>query len=228
MKTNNILEVLKRTITALILLICFGGAYVHSPELFSLTICASLIIMLCTEWPRLVSLHKPLHIILTILYLIAPCGLLIWMTFHYRFTDIYLPLFPLAVAFTADTCGYFVGKFFGYHKIYPSLSPGKSWEGFVGSLAGVFILQLVMLDRINHFAHSPFATNYSNILLLSVVLTVTALAGSFFFSYLKRKSHLKDAGSLLPGHGGLLDRADTIIFLIYATIIMICITKFLS
>jgi len=110
-------------------------------------------------------------------------------------------LFMLILTWTFDTFAYLIGIKFGKHKIMPSISPKKSWEGF----AGGFIFTII----ISYLSYSYF--KFENIitpLIISIILPFTATIGDFIESYYKRKAGVKDSGSLIPGHGGVLDRMD--------------------
>lgn len=213
-------EFFKRLFTGIILLICVGGAYLHSATLFALCLTAVLMLILTFEWPLLAPKNKPLFLLLSLIYPIAPFFILISLTLRYYSTDIYLPLHPFFVAWTADTCGYAIGKLWGFHKIWPVISPQKSWEGLAGSVVGVFIMHLLLLGRITTFSSAFFANNIFMLFLFSVVTTIIAFAGGLFFSYLKRKRNLKDAGNVLPGHGGFLDRFDGVVFVAPITFLL--------
>ena len=121
-------EFTKRSFTALILILCFGGSYLHSGLLFSFALAFVLLVILVTEWPKLAPVSLPTYILISLLYPITPIVSLIALTLHYRDSNFFLPLYPFLIAWTADTCGYLVGKACGKHKIYPAISPGKSWE----------------------------------------------------------------------------------------------------
>lgn len=104
----------------------------------------------------------------------------------------------------ADTGAYFVGRKFGKRKLAPNVSPGKSWEGFYGGFVCSLIFAVVLISFLGF--------SVSNLWLL-VILAVTSLAsvyGDLLESMLKRERGIKDSGSILPGHGGILDRADSI------------------
>jgi phosphatidate cytidylyltransferase len=101
---------------------------------------------------------------------------------------------------TFDTFAYLFGVKFGKHKIMPSISPKKSWEGFVGGyFATLFICFLFC-------KFSPITEDY--LLALSLIIPFTATLGDFIESYFKRQAGVKDSGSFIPGHGGMLDRMD--------------------
>jgi phosphatidate cytidylyltransferase len=118
----------------------------------------------------------------------------------------------LLVVFAADTFAYFGGRLFGRHKMAPTLSPGKTWEGFaVGCLAGVFVAFVALYqDRDDYLA-------IWEAVVLGVVLVLVAVAGDLFESMLKRDLQVKDTGRLLGGHGGVLDRIDALLFAAPAT-----------
>lgn len=105
----------------------------------------------------------------------------------------------------ADTGAYFAGKKWGKHKILPEVSPGKSWEGLAGALLTTVLLVFCVLTALKF----PPADIWV-LLLLSLVTVLFSVLGDLFESMLKRKVDLKDSGSILPGHGGILDRLDSL------------------
>jgi phosphatidate cytidylyltransferase len=112
----------------------------------------------------------------------------------------------LFVIMAGDSAAYFIGRRFGKRKLAPSLSPGKTVAGAWGHLlasliAGLAGAALVLQEY-----------SWLEITLLSLALAVLGQVGDLFESWLKRLSAVKDSGSLLPGHGGLLDRLDSLIF----------------
>ena len=112
-------------------------------------------------------------------------------------------LLILAVVAASDIGGYFFGRMFGGPKIYASISPNKTWAGSIGGLL-LAIVTCIIINPI--FKYSLF-----ELLMLTVCLTVSAQAGDFFESFLKRKFTVKDSGFLLPGHGGFFDRLDGVL-----------------
>lgn len=113
----------------------------------------------------------------------------------------------LVIACTAasDTAAYFVGSMFGRHKLWPRVSPNKSSEGAIAGLAAT-VLICTMVGSI--WGHAPWWA----FLLLGILLNVAAQLGDLFESALKRSAGVKDSSNLLPGHGGVLDRADSLLF----------------
>lgn len=105
----------------------------------------------------------------------------------------------------ADTGAYFIGRRWGKHKLAPSLSPGKTWEGVMGGSATTFAIACCTGI---FFAHS--LAYYAALLFLAVMISIISVFGDLFESLLKRQSGVKDSGRWLPGHGGVLDRLDSL------------------
>jgi phosphatidate cytidylyltransferase len=113
----------------------------------------------------------------------------------------------LLTVWAADTFAYFGGRLIGRHKLAPTLSPGKTWEGFViGSLVGVFVSFVALYDTRHTYLRIWEAV------VLGLVVVLAAVAGDLFESMLKRDMQVKDTGHLLGGHGGILDRVDALLF----------------
>lgn len=112
----------------------------------------------------------------------------------------------LAISWCGDTGGYFAGRFFGRTKLYPRISPKKTWEGVGGaitlSVVGVFVVRAIGLPDLSA----------GPALALGVVSCALGILGDLAESMLKRAFQVKDSGVLLPGHGGLLDRIDSVLF----------------
>jgi phosphatidate cytidylyltransferase len=219
-------EFFKRLFTSIIFIVCFFGAYFHSVAMFALLLSIILVLILIFEWPKLVSFESPVTWIFTLLYPILPVFSLIYLNYQFQEIDILVPLYPFLVAWTADTFGYFFGKAWGNHKVYPTISPGKSWEGLCGSFLGVTILNFIILPRISIepivWYFKPFALiSVFYICLASLIFTLGAFLGGMLISVLKRRKGLKDAGSVLPGHGGFLDRFDSVFFTVLLTWVFI-------
>lgn len=107
----------------------------------------------------------------------------------------------------ADIGAYFSGRAFGKHKLAPNVSPGKTWEGFWGGLTAVILLTTaVWFNLPNSYTHLPVQT----VALIGVATGGASVVGDLTVSMVKRGSGVKDSGSLLPGHGGVLDRLDSL------------------
>ncbi|MCX7172525.1 MAG: phosphatidate cytidylyltransferase [Proteobacteria bacterium] len=121
----------------------------------------------------------------------------------------WLLLAALALVWVADIAAYFSGRAFGRHKLAPSISPGKTWEGAAGACIGVLVYAAVVGGGTGWLAQ----LNWLYILLIALgllLLTVVSILGDLFESLAKRQAGVKDSSALLPGHGGILDRIDSL------------------
>jgi phosphatidate cytidylyltransferase len=116
-------------------------------------------------------------------------------------------LLVLIYAFGSDTMGYFVGRAFGRHKLYEAVSPKKTVEGSLGGLLGA----LLFGGLLAHFWFLP-TLPLLNAILLSIAAAAAGQAGDLCESLIKRSVGVKDSGTLVPGHGGILDRVDALVF----------------
>lgn len=114
-------------------------------------------------------------------------------------------LFILSAVAISDTVAYFIGVRFGRHKLWPRVSPKKSSEGAIASFVACILICMLIG---NYFGNAPWWAFAA----LGVVINIFAQLGDLFESALKRAVAVKDSGSLLPGHGGVLDRADSLLF----------------
>jgi phosphatidate cytidylyltransferase len=113
-------------------------------------------------------------------------------------------IFLFLLIWTADISGYFCGRKWGKHKLARMISPGKTWEGVTGAMVACCLLS------IGFSIHKEFQLSESIIFLLICIMTVLAsIIGDLMESLLKRSANVKDSGSILPGHGGILDRIDS-------------------
>jgi phosphatidate cytidylyltransferase len=138
------------------------------------------------------------------LFVIAPC----WAAINYirdQNDGIYAILFLFVLIWGADSAAYFAGKMWGKTKLAPIVSPGKSIEGCYGALLFSALIALVAL----WFCGIPVAI-WPYALALSLLTVVFSILGDLFESMMKREIGIKDSGKLLPGHGGLLDRIDSL------------------
>jgi len=118
--------------------------------------------------------------------------------------------FLLAVIFASDTGAYYAGKIFGKRKLYEKVSPGKTWEGVIGGLLSSVIGALFLAFLIRFFGiHFPITTG---VIVLAVFMSASGVVGDLVESMFKRRYGIKDSGWILPGHGGILDRIDSLLF----------------
>ncbi len=143
---------------------------------------------------------------LFIAFIVLPAAALAMQKIHAMQQGADWLFYALALVWVADIGAYFSGKKFGRNKLAPNISPGKTKEGFFGAIIATSIYTL--------FASYYFELDVKQTLLLvllSLVLTFISVTGDLYFSFLKREAGLKDSGSILPGHGGILDRIDSVL-----------------
>ena len=132
--------------------------------------------------------------------------------FHYfietRFIGLEFVVFVLLVVWTTDSGAYFVGRKFGEKKLWPEISPKKTVEGFIGGIV-IAVLFAIAMQLIY-----PFASNYMQLILVTIVASIVGQMGDLVESAIKRHYGVKDSGNILPGHGGILDRFDSLLFVV--------------
>jgi phosphatidate cytidylyltransferase len=116
----------------------------------------------------------------------------------------------MLTTFANDTGAFFIGRARGKHKLAPAISPAKTWEGALGGLICAILAAIVIAMVLNLI--SPLAFKYWQIALLGFLVSLFAQLGDLVESLLKRNMGVKESGNLLPGHGGILDRFDSLIF----------------
>ena len=121
----------------------------------------------------------------------------------------------MLTTFANDTGAFFIGRARGKHKLAPAISPAKTWEGAIGGLVSAALAAIVIavvLKLISVELGAPFAFRYWQIIILGFLVGLFAQLGDLVESLLKRSMGVKESGNLLPGHGGVLDRFDSLIF----------------
>lgn len=115
-------------------------------------------------------------------------------------------LLALFTTFGSDTAAFFTGRALGRHRLAPNISPGKTWEGTIGGILGAIIVSLIVVIIFD------LPVNYGQAVLLGLLLSIFGQLGDLVESLLKRNMGVKDSGKLLAGHGGMLDRIDSVAF----------------
>lgn len=159
-------------------------------------------------FPQNLERHKPGVITLGVLgqIMIVP-AILSLAALHAMTNGPWVLLYSLVLVWAADVGAYFAGRALGKHKLAPKVSPGKSIEGAIGGLLLSLVLALVSCS----FVFGRPIEELMPVLVLSLAVTLISIVGDLTESMFKRLSGLKDSGSILPGHGGLLDRADSLL-----------------
>lgn len=119
--------------------------------------------------------------------------------------NIGLVLFLICITQFNDVCQYLCGKIFGKHKIIPKVSPNKTWEGFLGALIAITICSGFVAPLL-----TPLSFEYG--IILGFLISIIGFFGDVVISSVKRDLQIKDTGNLIPGHGGILDRLDSLIY----------------
>ena len=136
---------------------------------------------------------------------------------QYGYDAVFFILLILCFAWGGDTCAYFAGRAFGKHKLCPVVSPKKTVEGVLGTMVFGVIITLVYsvaANRMEAFTRSNIGVSmYVIIALLGCVAAVLGIYGDLFASVVKRQCGIKDYGTIFPGHGGILDRFDSVMFI---------------
>lgn len=124
---------------------------------------------------------------------------------------IFMVLFILFCAWFGDSGAYFVGTFFGKHKLCPLVSPKKTVEGLVGGVVTVGVVTAITVLIYNSFILTEHQLSYAVLIPLSMVTSLVGVVGDLSASVIKREYNVKDFGNIMPGHGGVLDRFDSVI-----------------
>lgn len=161
-------------------------------------------------------------LLVSLLYIALPFSLfsrIEFDVFSENYSGLYYALGMFVIIWFNDTFAYLVGSVVGKHKMCPSISPKKSWEGFAGGFAGALLAGILM----------HWLSGYHNLavwLVYAVVVSVFAVFGDLYESVLKRKYDVKDSGNIIPGHGGMLDRFDSFLFAVIGAAIYVYLICF--
>jgi len=175
--------------------------YIYAGVIWWLFIC----LYLFKARPNKVSSKvSPLKLLAGIL--VIPAAVFAMNAIHMQHNGAEWLLYGLMLVWVADIGAYFSGKRFGRHKLAPAISPGKTREGLYGAVVAVCVYSAIAA-----YYFDLDLTDTAYLLLLAVVLTLVSVAGDLYESVLKREHGVKDSGAILPGHGGILDRIDSVL-----------------
>ena len=149
---------------------------------------------------------------------------------HVESHSVYVILFCAFCAWLTDTLSYFSGVFLGKHKMAPVISPKKTWEGAIGGVLGTAVFNVAMFLIFKQwFFSAPFTGwDWYTVIPISIFLSVISICGDLTASVIKRNYGIKDYGNLIPGHGGVMDRIDSAIFvfpMMYAVVSIISVIQ---
>jgi phosphatidate cytidylyltransferase len=191
-------ELAVRTLTGLILIVAALLVAFHGGYLMAVVV-AAIATAMFYEWTRIVRGWGAAWYVSGFFYALVPALALLWIRERAGFN---LLLWAFVVTWSTDIGAYFAGRRFGKRKLAPTISPGKTVEGLYGGIAAATLLGGAWV----------FAARLGIALLaLAPVLAIAAQAGDLFESSMKRRAGVKDSGSWLPGHGGVLDRLDGLV-----------------
>lgn len=172
------------------------------PVLLPLSVLVNLI-LLYDLFYREDSIQARSPIAFNILYVALPISVVL----SYRFSEVFsfIIICIVLMIWISDISAYFVGKTTGKRKLFPRISPGKTWEGFWGAGLITVLFSYVFFSYFNHFGVRSWA-------LIAITIWLSGSMGDLVESKIKRHLNVKDSGTIMPGHGGFLDRFDAFIF----------------
>ena len=130
-----------------------------------------------------------------------------------RSVNVYVLVYLLSISIMTDTFAFAIGCLIGKHKM-TKISPNKSWEGFFAGLIGGTVIPVII--------YSNLVSDFSfKILVITLILSIVGQVGDLFYSKIKRENGIKDFSQIMPGHGGVLDRLDSICFILFAYVIIL-------
>ena len=141
-------------------------------------------------------------------------------------TNKWILLYLLLIATITDSFAMIIGSLIGKHKLIPAVSPKKSVEGSIGgSLVGTII---ACIYYFNVIVKNPSAGNIALVVIVTLILTILGQLGDLFFSKIKRENEIKDFSNIMPGHGGILDRLDSLSFIVLGYTVFVTILKLIA
>ncbi len=205
-------ETHKRFVTSLAIILLASTVLLSGGWLLIIAIMATAALM-DREWANLTPKNSPIWELFGIVYITLPCIAALAL----RDLSLAAVLYPIALTIATDIGAYATGRTIGGPKIAPAISPNKTWAGLIGGIVAAIFVSLFMKQFV------PLPETMMVAVIIGLIAALLAQLGDFFESWLKRKQGLKDSGTLLPGHGGLLDRLDGYILVMPAYLIyLIC------
>lgn len=208
-----------RTLSGVVMMLVAAGAIWIGGPVFAIFI-AVITVGLLFEWTKLVLRVSPKTItrFFWILGGLVYVGLATaFLVFLREFAEIYILMGLIGLVISTDTGAYFAGRTFGGPKIAPAISPSKTWSGLFGGMTASALFISILGHNTEGFALWQPLTGAG--------LAIIAQAGDFFESWMKRRAGVKDSGNLIPGHGGLFDRADGLIAVLCVTALLVVILQ---
>ncbi len=166
------------------------------------------LVMLCAlqmirEWDSITLNENIMWRLIGLVYVAIPCACLLWI--RSQADGGFLVLTLLLAVWATDIGAYFAGRIIGGAKLAPAISPNKTWAGLGGGMIAAALITMIATS------FSPYPKSIGSAVAVGLAIAVLGQVGDLFESWLKRRAGVKDSGSLIPGHGGLLDRIDGLI-----------------
>lgn len=187
----------------------FGGVYV-----------VAILIMMLLQYEKTQFVHAVIAIFASVCIPYSFSVMIIFRDIEYyiegykQIDGIYLLIFAFFASWMTDIFAYFVGSKLGKHKLCPKISPKKSVEGAIGGVVGAVLLNVLLLFVFKRFFGGGAGFSYVVVIVISVILSIVSMFGDLAASTIKRNFGIKDFGKLLPGHGGIMDRFDSALFVL--------------
>ena len=141
-----------------------------------------------------------------------------------RHHDLFFILFGLFAAWLCDTFAYFTGRFLGKHKMCPNISPKKTVEGAIGGVLGGVLSCVILFLIFDKYYFTIHTISIVWVIVVSAILSVVGMCGDLTASVVKRNFGVKDFGNILPGHGGVMDRFDSGLFVLAMLYVFVTVT----
>ncbi|MFT5591354.1 MAG: phosphatidate cytidylyltransferase [Bradyrhizobium sp.] len=200
--------------TALFLFLMLNARFVNQKIFFGICVALWAIRFMPSLQLGLPALDGFANRLLCLVYGIALLGCFLAIAVLYSWSPLYL-FSVMTLVWIADIGAYFSGKAFGKHKLAPSISPGKTWEGAVGGCLAVILLAsgsvFVPVLADTFAVHVQASWGWAGLIGAMIIFVAASIVGDLFESQLKRRADMKDSSNLLPGHGGILDRIDALL-----------------
>jgi phosphatidate cytidylyltransferase len=211
-KKNNLLI---RAVSSLVLIPLVIGVLWYGGWVFGLFV-AMIFALALTEWTK-VSLKIPaqkfFYLLIGPVYLGISCFL--FFDLRLRTQDGFdWVVFLLLLIWASDSFAYFVGKTVGGAKMSPTVSPNKTWSGYMGAVLGPAVVLAICIHILTPTSLIEYMPPLWTTMLAGGVMGVVGQSGDLLISFMKRKAEVKDTGALIPGHGGILDRIDALLLVI--------------
>lgn len=202
-------------LATLVLILLWVGSF---PFAFIVFLAA---LQMLREWDNMTENEDSMWGVAGLFYVAVPCSALVWMRNlqieNVENAGLYMVLYVMFAVWATDIGAYFSGRIIGGPKLAPSLSPNKTWAGLGGGMVAAGIT-----GGLCHL-FSPYPTTVLSSIIFGIVLAIAAQGGDLFESWIKRRAGVKDSSTLIPGHGGLLDRVDGLMFSVPLFAMFVCI-----